>query len=98
VAVVQVAEDADDALRLANAVEQGLVANLCTQDPALRARFLDAAEAGILNLAPGALAVHPEAPFGGWKASGIGPPEHGIWDREFYARRQVVYGPREPGR
>jgi acyl-CoA reductase-like NAD-dependent aldehyde dehydrogenase len=71
---------------------------VCTQDPARRARFLDAAEAGILNLAPGALAVHPDAPFGGWKASGIGPPEHGIWDLEFYTRRQAVYGPGEPGR
>ena len=59
--------------------------------PRARERFARAVEAGILKLAPGALAVHPEAPFGGWKASGIGPPEHGDWDREFYARPQAVY-------
>jgi acyl-CoA reductase-like NAD-dependent aldehyde dehydrogenase/nicotinamidase-related amidase len=98
VAVVQVAEDLDDALRLANAVEQGLVASVHTRDAARRARFLEAAEAGMLNLAPGALAVHPEAPFVGWKASAIGPPEHGVWDREFYTRRQVVYGGAEDPR
>jgi acyl-CoA reductase-like NAD-dependent aldehyde dehydrogenase len=53
---------------------------------------VEAAEAGMLNLAAGALQVNPDAPFAGWKASGIGPPEHGIWDREFYARPQAVYG------
>jgi aldehyde dehydrogenase (NAD+) len=31
------------------------------------------------------------APFGGWKRSGHGPPEHGRWDREFYARPQAIY-------
>jgi acyl-CoA reductase-like NAD-dependent aldehyde dehydrogenase len=32
-----------------------------------------------------------DAPFGGWKASGIGPPEHGIFDLEFFTRPQTVY-------
>jgi aldehyde dehydrogenase (NAD+) len=45
-------------------------------------------------LASGARAVHAEAPFGGWKAAGFGPPEHGVWDREFYTRPQAVYGGR----
>lgn len=97
VAVVQAADDLEAALRIANAVEQGLVASVCTEDPAARARFAEAAEAGILNLAPGALAVHPVAPFGGWKASGIGPPEHGVWDRWFYTRPQAVYEPEVGG-
>jgi acyl-CoA reductase-like NAD-dependent aldehyde dehydrogenase/nicotinamidase-related amidase len=92
VAVVQTAEDLESALALVNGVDQGLVASIHTRDPARRARFADAAEAGILQLASGALAVAADAPFGGWKASGIGPPEHGIWDREFYARPQAVYG------
>ncbi len=92
VAVILLAEDLDDAIRLANGVPQGLVASLCTRDAGARRHFASSIEAGILKLAPGALAVHPEAPFGGWKASGIGPPEHGDWDREFYARPQAVYG------
>lgn len=95
-AVVLPADDLDDAIRLANDVPQGLVAGLSTRDAGARRRFADAAEAGILKLAPGALAVSPDAPFGGWKASGIGPPEHGVWDREFYARPQALYGAVDP--
>jgi aldehyde dehydrogenase (NAD+) len=85
------AEGLEHAIRIAHGVPQGLVASVCTRDPEARERFAQAMEAGILKLVPGALAVHPEAPFGGWKASGIGPPEHGDWDREFYARPQAVY-------
>jgi len=92
VAVVLPAADLDEAIRFANDVEQGLVASVYGSDPAARARCAEALEAGILSFAPGMLAVHPEAPFGGWKASGIGPPEHGVWDREFYTRPQAVYG------
>jgi acyl-CoA reductase-like NAD-dependent aldehyde dehydrogenase len=86
------AEGLEEAIRIANGVPQGLVASVCTRDAVARERFAASVEAGILKLAPGALAVHPEAPFGGWKASGIGPPEHGDWDREFYARAQALYG------
>ena len=35
--------------------------------------------------------IHPAAPFGGRKASQIGPPEHGAWDREFFSRVQMRY-------
>jgi len=93
VAVVLPADDLDDAIRLANDVPQGLVASLATRDACARARFADAVEAGIVKLAPGPLALAADAPFAGWKASGIGPPEHGVFDREFYARPQAVYGP-----
>jgi len=91
VAVILPADDLEEAIRIANGVPQGLVASLSTRDAGARERFARSVEAGILKLAPGALAVHPEAPFKGWKASGIGPPEHGDWDREFYARPQAVY-------
>ena len=33
-----------------------------------------------------------EAPLGGWKASGLGPPEHGVGNAAFYLRPQAVYG------
>lgn len=38
-------------------------------------------------------ALDPAAPFVGWKASALGPPEHGRWERDFYARPQTVYAP-----
>jgi acyl-CoA reductase-like NAD-dependent aldehyde dehydrogenase len=45
-----------------------------------------------VQIGPGPLPVHPDAPFGGWKASGFGPPEHGEWDAAFATRPQAVYG------
>jgi len=92
VAVLQVAGDAREALALANGVPQGLVLAVHTRDTATRARLLADAEAGIVQLSAGPLAVHPRAPFVGWKASGLGPPEHGAWDATFYTRTQAVYG------
>jgi len=65
---------------------------VCTSDAAARGRVLDALRAGILQVGAGALPVHPDAPFGGWKASGFGPPEHGVWDAAFATRPQAVYG------
>ena len=91
VAVILPARDLDEALAIANGVPHGLVMSVHTQDERLRARVREAAEAGILQLGAGPLAVHPRAPFSGWKASGLGPPEHGIWDAAFYARTQAVY-------
>jgi len=93
IAVIQPADDLDDAIALANGVPHGLLASLVSADPAAHQQFGDAVAAGIVKLTPGPLAVHPDAPFGGWKASAIGPPEHGLWDREFYARPQVIYRP-----
>ena len=92
VAVVQSASGLDDALVAANGVAQGLVMAVCTNDAIARQRVLDRAEVGIVQIGPGPLPVHPDAPFGGWKASGFGPPEHGEWDATFATRPQAVYG------
>jgi acyl-CoA reductase-like NAD-dependent aldehyde dehydrogenase len=91
VAVLQVARDLDEAIALANGVPQGLLQSVHTRDAAARARALAAAEVGMVQLALGPLAVHPRAPFSAWKASGLGPPEHGVWDAAFYTRTQAVY-------
>lgn len=93
VAVIQPADDLDEAIALANGVEQGLLMAACTDDPAALDRILRAARVGIVQVGGGILPVHPDAPFGGWKASGIGPPEHGLWDVQFLTRPQAVYGP-----
>lgn len=91
VVIVLPAEDLDDAIAIANRVRHGLVATLYSSDESNRRRFADGIEAGMLNFAAGPLDVHPEAAFSGWKASGIGPPEHGKWDRQFYSKVQSVY-------
>lgn len=92
VAIIQAATAYEEAIRLCNGVPQGLVASIYSPDPALQRRFLADAEAGILRLNPASFPVAADAPFGGWKSSGMGPPEHGRWDREFFARPQAIYG------
>lgn len=89
--VVQRAADWDQALQRCNGVRQGLAAALFSRSRKRRSQFLDQARAGILKINRGTADAGVEAPFGGWKASGIGPPEHGPGDREFYTRAQAVY-------
>jgi acyl-CoA reductase-like NAD-dependent aldehyde dehydrogenase/nicotinamidase-related amidase len=90
VAVLQSAEGFEQGLGLVNGVRQGLVAGIATASPAHRAEFSRRVQAGIV-LDGGVMRIHPAAPFGGRKASQIGPPEHGRWDREFFTRVRVVY-------
>jgi acyl-CoA reductase-like NAD-dependent aldehyde dehydrogenase/nicotinamidase-related amidase len=92
IAVIIPADDFDHAIAIANSVKHGLVAALYSNDKSKQQKFADAIECGILNFGNGLINVHPRVPFGGWKASGIGPPEHGIWDRQFYCRVQAIYG------
>lgn len=90
--VVQPARDFDHALALCNGVRQGLAAALFTRSSTRQRQFLAAASAGILKLNSTTAGVDVALPFGGWKSSGVGPPEHGEADRLFYTRLQAVYG------
>jgi len=92
VAAFQVARDINQAIELLNGVPQGLVASLYSQDPICQRLFLEKAECGVLKLNQTTLGVRPDAPFGGWKASGLGTFEHGFGNREFYTRIQTLYG------
>ena len=61
----------DDAVRLANATEYGLVAYVYTRDLARGLRVSERLESGMVGLNRG-LVSDPAAPFGGVKQSGIG--------------------------
>jgi succinate-semialdehyde dehydrogenase/glutarate-semialdehyde dehydrogenase len=61
----------EEALRLANATEFGLVAYLYTRDLSRAIRVSEALESGMVGLNTG-LVSNPAAPFGGVKQSGIG--------------------------
>ncbi|MCC7407464.1 MAG: aldehyde dehydrogenase family protein, partial [Phycisphaeraceae bacterium] len=91
VLVVQRAGDFEEAMRLCNGVRQGLAAAIFTGRRELRERFRDEARAGIIKVNSSTAGVDVALPFGGWKASGIGPPEHGEGDRLFYTRMQAIY-------
>jgi acyl-CoA reductase-like NAD-dependent aldehyde dehydrogenase len=90
-AILMEAQDMVEATSLCNDVPHGLVATLYSNDPIHKEYFLAEAQAGILRINDGIAGISPNAPFGGWKASGIGPPEHGPWDQEFYTRPQAIY-------
>ena len=64
-------EDEDEAIRLANDTEYGLVAYVYTTDLARGLRVTEQLEAGMVGLNRG-LVSDPAAPFGGVKQSGIG--------------------------
>ena len=90
--VIEHARDFEHALALANGVRQGLVAALFSGAGPWRERFHREAEAGILKWNTSTADADASAPFGGWKASGVGPPEHGAGNVEFYTRAQAIYG------
>ncbi len=97
VLVVQRAEDFEQAIELCNGVRQGLVAALFSASPPRHRQFAESAQAGVLKFNTSTAGVDITLPFGGWKASGVGPPEHGEGDRLFYTRIQAVYGDAEGG-
>jgi succinate-semialdehyde dehydrogenase / glutarate-semialdehyde dehydrogenase len=70
-----------DAIRMANDTEFGLAAYFYTRDLARSWRVSEALEYGIVGLNTGIIST-PEAPFGGWKQSGLGREgsRHGILD------------------
>jgi len=68
------ADDLDHAIELQNAVAFGLTAGLHALDPAEIARWQDRVEAGNLYVNRGITgAIVGRQPFGGWKASAVGP-------------------------
>lgn len=63
--------DEEEAVRLANDTEYGLVSYVFTQDLARGQRMIDALETGMMGLNMG-LVSNAAAPFGGLKMSGLG--------------------------
>ena len=91
VLVVQRAEGWEHALALLDGVRQGLAAALFSRSEEKRRDFLARARAGLLKIGESTADAAADLPFGGWKASGSGPPEHGPGNRDFYTRLQAIY-------
>ncbi len=74
------ASDAD-AVALANETQAGLIAYLCGRDLGRLTRAYEALEAGMIGVNTGLVST-AEAPFGGWKESGLGREgsRHGLED------------------
>lgn len=64
-------DDEDEAVRLANDTEYGLVSYVYTQSLARGQRMIERLETGMMGLNVGVVS-NAAAPFGGWKLSGLG--------------------------
>jgi acyl-CoA reductase-like NAD-dependent aldehyde dehydrogenase len=91
VAVLQTVDTLDQAIGLEDSVPQGLGACLYSPSPETQNRFMEHVRAGVLKLNQPTRGTHPDAPFVGWKESGLGPPEHGVWDQDAFTRWQAIY-------
>ena len=85
------ARDFDEAVELANGVKYGLSASLYSQDMAAIMKFAERAEVGKVHINTPTIGGEAQAPFGGIKATGIGPRECGSEAFEFYTETKVVY-------
>ena len=81
----------ENAIEIANAVPFGLSASIYTQDIARAMRFVDLAEVGKVHINSSTIGGEAQAPFGGTKATGIGPREQGLEVFEFYTEIKTVY-------
>jgi len=64
-------DDEDEAVRIANDTEFGLVSYVYTRDLARGQRMIERLETGMMGLNMGVVS-NAAAPFGGWKLSGLG--------------------------
>ncbi len=79
------------AIEAANAVRFGLSASIFTSDTTQAFRFVDAIEAGIVHVNSGTPGGEAQMPFGGSKATGVGPREQGVTAVEFFTELKSVY-------
>jgi methylmalonic acid semialdehyde dehydrogenase len=81
----------EEAIAAANAVKFGLAASIFTSDANNAYRFVDDIEAGIVHINNGTPGGEAQLPFGGSKATGVGPREQGSTAIEFYSEIKTVY-------
>ncbi len=79
------------ALEAANATRYGLAASVFTRDAGAVFRFADRIEAGIVHINSGTPGGEAQLPFGGTKATGVGPREQGHTALEFFTEVKSVY-------
>ena len=91
VLALMVAEDFDDAIRLANGVKFGLSASIVSNDSARVHQFLNRIEAGLITVNLPTAGVEYQLPFGGTKESSFGMREQGQLALDFYTESRTVY-------
>lgn len=88
--VIRVA-DLHEAISFANDSEFGLSAGIVTSSLANAAAFKRRIQAGMVMVNAPTAGVDYHVPFGGTKASSMGPREQGFAAAEFYTRMKTIY-------
>jgi aldehyde dehydrogenase (NAD+) len=83
--------DFDEAVEAANDVPFGLASSIYTQDLTKAMKFVDRSEVGIAHVNNPTVGGEAHLPFGGSKATGVGPREQGSVAIDFYSELKVVY-------
>jgi aldehyde dehydrogenase (NAD+) len=91
VLALMVAEDFEDALRIANDVRFGLSASIVSKDLTRVHRFINRIEAGLITVNLPTAGVEYQLPFGGTKESSYGMREQGPQALDFYSESRTVY-------
>jgi aldehyde dehydrogenase (NAD+) len=89
-AIIQV-NDFEEAIKVANEVEYGLSASICTRDLSRAQRFAQVIDAGMVKVNQPTTGVAVNAPFGGMKKSSTETfREQGRMAMEFFTRTKTV--------
>ena len=91
VLALMVAENFDDALKIANDVKFGLSASIVSKDLTRVHKFIDRIEAGLITVNLPTAGVEYQLPFGGTKESSYGMREQGPQALDFYSETRTVY-------
>jgi len=91
VLALMVANDFDDAMRLANCVQFGLSASIVSRDLTRVHQFINRIEAGLITVNLPTAGVEYQLPFGGTKESSFGMREQGPAALDFYTETRTVY-------
>jgi alpha-ketoglutaric semialdehyde dehydrogenase len=88
---LMVANDFDDAMRLANCIKFGLSASIVSRDLTRVHQFINGIEAGLITVNLPTAGVEYQLPFGGTKESSFGMREQGPLALDFYTESRTVY-------
>ena len=91
VLALMVADDFEDAMRLANGVKFGLSASIVSKDLTRVHQFINRIESGLICVNLPTAGVEYQLPFGGTKESSFGMREQGPQALDFYTETSTVY-------
>jgi aldehyde dehydrogenase (NAD+) len=88
---LMIANDFEDAMKIANGVKFGLSASIVSRDLTRVHQFINGIEAGLITVNLPTAGVEYQLPFGGTKESSFGMREQGPAALDFYTETRTVY-------